>query len=261
MENIRERIVSCAGRVWFCAKELLKWLALAMITGVPCGIIGAAFDLAVEHVTELRTEHTAILFLLPVIGLVIVAFYKAAKLEGVSTDDMIDCVKDGKPIRFWLLPVMFISTVLTHLGGGSAGREGAALQMGVSLYALSYIYFSALFFTPFLCTHLSHFHICRIHPAGRRNSGSAVLPGRQTENTAFFRIEFRSEYTGSQAIFLPPVLQSRWHPGLQTDRFGLQEGSDYLRPKTTAYSAVLRRCGRLRKMLNYRLLITRASRS
>ena len=130
MENIRERIVSCAGRVWFCAKELLKWLALAMITGVPCGIIGAAFDLAVERVTELRTEHTAILFLLPVIGLVIVAFYKAAKLEGVSTDDMIDCVKDGKPIRFWLLPVMFISTVLTHLGGGSAGREGAALQMG-----------------------------------------------------------------------------------------------------------------------------------
>ena len=130
MENIRERIVSCAGRVWFCAKELLKWLVLAMITGVPCGIIGAAFDLAVEHVTELRTEHTAILFLLPVIGLVIVAFYKAAKLEGVSTDDMIDCVKDGKPIRFWLLPVMFISTVLTHLGGGSAGREGAALQMG-----------------------------------------------------------------------------------------------------------------------------------
>ena len=122
MENIRERIVSCAGRVWFCAKELLKWLVLAMITGVPCGIIGAAFDLAVEHVTELRTEHTAILFLLPVIGLVIVAFYKAAKLEGVSTDDMIDCVKDGKPIRFWLLPVMFISTVLTHLGGGSAGR-------------------------------------------------------------------------------------------------------------------------------------------
>ena len=130
MENIRERIVSCAGRVWFCAKELLKWLALAMITGVPCGIIGAAFDLAVEHVTELRTEHTAILFLLPVIGLVIVAFYKAAKLEGVSTDDMIDCVKDGKPIRFWLLPVMFISTVLTHLGGGSAGREGAALHRG-----------------------------------------------------------------------------------------------------------------------------------
>lgn len=55
MENIRERIVSCAGRVWFCAKELLKWLALAMITGVPCGIIGAAFDLAVERVTELRT--------------------------------------------------------------------------------------------------------------------------------------------------------------------------------------------------------------
>ena len=117
MENIRERIVSCAGRVWFCAKELLKWLALAMITGVPCGIIGAAFDLAVEHVTELRTEHTAILFLLPVIGLVIVAFYKAAKLEGVSTDDMIDCVKDGKPIRFSTpLAATFFAMTIVNVG-------------------------------------------------------------------------------------------------------------------------------------------------
>ena len=138
MENIRERIVSCAGRVWFCAKELLKWLALAMITGVPCGIIGAAFDLAVEHVTELRTEHTAILFLLPVIGLVIVAFYKAAKLEGVSTDDMIDCVKDGKPIRFWLLPVMFISTVLTHL---RCHRIGALWQECAGAAGAGHLYF------------------------------------------------------------------------------------------------------------------------
>lgn len=118
MENIRERIVSCAGRVWFCAKELLKWLALAMITGVPCGIIGAAFDLAVEHVTELRTEHTAILFLLPVIGLVIVAFYKAAKLEGVSTDDMIDCVKDGKPI-----PVLAAAGHVYQHGAHPLGRR------------------------------------------------------------------------------------------------------------------------------------------
>ena len=90
MENIRERIVSCAGRVWFCAKELLKWLALAMITGVPCGIIGAAFDLAVEHVTELRTEHTAILFLLPVIGLVIAAIYRLTRTEGKGTNAIIE---------------------------------------------------------------------------------------------------------------------------------------------------------------------------
>ena len=62
IEIIKERIASCAGRVWFCAKELLKWLALAVVAGVPCGIIGAAFDLAVEHVTELRTEHMAILW-------------------------------------------------------------------------------------------------------------------------------------------------------------------------------------------------------
>lgn len=173
MENIRERIVSCAGRVWFCAKELLKWLALAMITGVPCGIIGAAFDLAVEHVTEPRTEHTAILFLLPIIGLVIVAFYKAAKLEGVSTDDMIDCVKDGKPIRFWLPLVMFISTVLTHLGAAvpgarallcrwaapSAGGPHGVLHLNeherrMAVQCGMAAFFSALFSTPLAATFL-----------------------------------------------------------------------------------------------------------
>lgn len=127
---IKDWMKDRVSRIWTCTKEMLKWLVLAIVTGVPCGIIGALFDLAVEHVTELRTEHTAILFLLPFIGLFIVAQYRSSGLEGVSTDDMIECVKDGKPIRFWLLPVMFLSTVLTHLGGGSAGREGAALQMG-----------------------------------------------------------------------------------------------------------------------------------
>ena len=128
MENIRERIVSCAGRVWFCAKELLKWLALAMITGVPCGIIGAAFDLAVEHVTELRTEHTAILFLLPVIGLVIVAFYKAAKLEGVS--------QMGGTIGWWAGGVL-------HL---NEHERRMAVQCGMAAF------FSALFSTPLAAT-------------------------------------------------------------------------------------------------------------
>lgn len=86
---------------------------------------------------------------------------------------MIDCVKDGKPIRFWLLPVMFISTVLTHLGGGSAGREGAALQMGgtigwwaggvlhlneherrMAVQCGMAAFFSALFSTPLAATFL-----------------------------------------------------------------------------------------------------------
>lgn len=127
---MKEQAKAQAARVRYCAQELIKWLILAAAAGIPCGLVGTAFHLAVERVTELRTEYSWILFFLPFAGLLIVAMYQAADIVGVSTNDVIDCVQDGKPISPWLLPVMFCSTVLTHLGGGSAGREGAALQMG-----------------------------------------------------------------------------------------------------------------------------------
>ena len=58
------------------------------------------------------------------------AFYKLTKTEGQGTNDIIDAVHHGKPLSIWLLPAIFLGTILTHLCGGSAGREGAALQMG-----------------------------------------------------------------------------------------------------------------------------------
>ena len=60
----------------------------------------------------------------------IVGFYKLTKTEGLGTNDIIDAVHLGKSVSIWLLPAIFLGTVLTHLCGGSAGREGAALQMG-----------------------------------------------------------------------------------------------------------------------------------
>ena len=100
-----------------------------MIGGL-CGAVGTAFHLAVDKATELRGTHTWFLYLLPLAGLAIVALYKLTGTEGMNTDDVIDAVQDGKPVALLLLPAIFIGTVLTHLTGGSAGREGAALQMG-----------------------------------------------------------------------------------------------------------------------------------
>ena len=127
---MRDYLKERGQRIAAYAKGLTKWLILAVCVGILCGLAGTAFHVLVEHATELRTEHPWLLFLLPIAGLVIVALYKAAHIEGVGTNDVIDCVQDGKPLSIWLLPVMFVSTVLTHLAGGSAGREGAALQMG-----------------------------------------------------------------------------------------------------------------------------------
>lgn len=111
----------------------LQWFFLAIPTGLICGLVGTLFHLSVERVTELRAEQPWLLFLLPAAGLLITALYKATKCEGVGTNNVIRAVQSGEPVSILLVPAIFLGTVLTHLCGGSAGREGAALQMGGSI--------------------------------------------------------------------------------------------------------------------------------
>lgn len=112
---------------------LFRWTLLAVCTGVLCGGIGTLFHLAVEWVTEQRTEHVWLLWLLPAAGIAITALYKATGCVGKGTNDVLRAVQDGSSVTPWLVPAIFLGTVLTHLCGGSAGREGAALQMGGSI--------------------------------------------------------------------------------------------------------------------------------
>lgn len=109
---------------------LLKWTVDAAAIGVVCGVIGTLFHFGVHEVTAFRGAHPWVLYCLPAVGLVIVGFYKLTKTDGLGTDDIIDAVHQGKRLPFFLLPAIFLGTILTHLCGGSAGREGAALQMG-----------------------------------------------------------------------------------------------------------------------------------
>lgn len=114
-------------------EALFQWLLLAVCTGVVCGALGTAFYLAVEIVTGWRAQQFWLLWLLPVAGVVIVALYKLLGCQGMGTNDVLRAVQDGTAVTPWLVPAIFFGTVLTHLCGGSAGREGAALQMGGSI--------------------------------------------------------------------------------------------------------------------------------
>ena len=125
MSNLNDFNREAKAALWVA----LQWLLLAVPTGLVCGAVGTAFHLSVEYVTELRAAQSWLLLA----GLAIVALYKVTKCEGVGTNNVIRAVQSGEPVSLLLVPAIFLGTVLTHLCGGSAGREGAALQMGGSI--------------------------------------------------------------------------------------------------------------------------------
>ena len=126
MDGVR----AMAAHIGLYAKALAKWLILAVFVGAVCGGVGAAFHIGVHEATALRGRFPWLLWCLPLAGVGIVGFYKLTHTEGQGTNDIIDEVRSGTGLSIWLLPAIFLGTMLTHLCGGSAGREGAALQMG-----------------------------------------------------------------------------------------------------------------------------------
>ncbi len=113
---------------------LFKWLVLSVFIGIIVGLAGVAFHFSLEFVTKLRQENPWLLLLLPVAGLIIVALYHFFRMEDdTGTERVITSVRSGALVRLRMAPLIFVSTLLTHLTGGSAGREGAALQLGGSI--------------------------------------------------------------------------------------------------------------------------------
>ena len=117
-------------------KSYLSIALLSLIIGLCGGVVGAAFSHSFTAVTNLRTAHSWLVFLLPLGGLLTVKIYKLLKTEGLSTDSILKSLKGDRKVSPLLLPAVFLSSLLTHLFGGSAGREGAALQMGGAVSSL-----------------------------------------------------------------------------------------------------------------------------
>ncbi len=113
-------------------RAFIKWGIISIVVGIAGGLVGTAFHKSIDYVTELRTENSWLIFLLPIGGLIIVALYNVCKVHS-GTNRVIESVRTDKKVPVLMAPLIFVSTVITHLFGGSAGREGAALQLGGSI--------------------------------------------------------------------------------------------------------------------------------
>lgn len=115
-------------------KNAVKWIGFGIITGGVVGLAASILGVAITYANNFRTAHTWILYAMPLAGLIIAFLYKTAGEKAAGgTNLLLTRIRERDAIPGRLAPLIFISTILTHLVGGSAGREGAALQMGGSL--------------------------------------------------------------------------------------------------------------------------------
>jgi len=181
------------------------WLVCASLIGGLCGLVGALFAIIVEEATVIRESQEVLLYFLPLGGVLIALLYKGLKLPiSLGTDEIISSVRSQEGVPILMAPAIFISTALTHLLGGSAGREGAALQLGGSIgVALGHLtkphrdhwrifelcgmaaLFSALFGTPFAAA----IFVIEIIEVGKIND-RALLPCVISAVTAHFTARF-----------------------------------------------------------------------
>lgn len=137
MDIIKNRLE----RMYLYIKTFMKWLVISGITGAAGGIVGGVFHKFIEYATAIRVSNPAIIYFLPLAGVVIAFLYRIFGLKkDPGTNTVLASVRTEKPVPWVMSPLIFISTVITHLFGGSAGREGAALQLGGSIaYTIGHI--------------------------------------------------------------------------------------------------------------------------
>ncbi len=112
-----------------------RWGGLSALSGLSAGLAATVFLYALDWATELRDQNPIVIWGLPLAGLLIGWLYHRFGREVAAGNNLIlDEIHDPKkvvPLR--MAPLILVSTVITHLFGGSAGREGTAVQMGATL--------------------------------------------------------------------------------------------------------------------------------
>ena len=130
----KEYIKTTLQRLRLAILTLLKWMLCSIASGIVIGLIGAFFHSLLDLAAEIRTAHPWILFLLPISGIIIVFIYRLSGCKSSKgTNLVITAIQSNEEVPLKMTPLIIVSTILTHLCGGSAGREGAALQVGGSL--------------------------------------------------------------------------------------------------------------------------------
>ena len=116
------------------AKALIKWVLLGILIGIIVGTVASCFGHVLAFVNNFRGEYPLIRLGLPIGGLLIVFLYRFFKNHSdKGTNTVIASLRADAEIPGKMAPLIFAGTTITHLFGGSAGREGAALQIGGSI--------------------------------------------------------------------------------------------------------------------------------
>ncbi|HFI4797607.1 voltage-gated chloride channel family protein [Elizabethkingia anophelis] len=110
---------------------LLRWLLITLFIGTLIGSASAFFLQTLDWATNFRENHLWLIALLPIGGFLIgLLYYYLGKDIEAGNNLLIDTIHDPKQIiPFRMAPFVYIGTIATHFFGGSAGREGTALQM------------------------------------------------------------------------------------------------------------------------------------
>ena len=113
---------------------LVRWVFYSVLMGILVGFIGIAFVYAIQWATGFRLGHWWVIGLLPLGGLLIVWLYRISHDQNdKGTNMVLASLRAETELPVQMAPLIFVSTVVTHFCGGSAGREGAALQLGGSV--------------------------------------------------------------------------------------------------------------------------------
>lgn len=112
-----------------------KWVLISIVVGSLAGAASAGFLISLDWVTNYRENNLWIIGLLPVAGLLIGLAYHYWGTSVVKGNNLLieEIHSPSKTIPFKMAPLVYLGTILTHLFGGSAGREGTAVQMGGSI--------------------------------------------------------------------------------------------------------------------------------
>ncbi len=114
-------------KVRYAGKYILaaiKWAAVSLLIGVVCGLLGTAFHWGIDWVTRYRSEHMAVIWLLPLAGVATLLLYRLCRVSfDAGTNLIITSVVTGEHIPVLLAPLITAGTLLSHLFGASVGRE------------------------------------------------------------------------------------------------------------------------------------------
>lgn len=138
-----ERDSTLAAELFSPLRFLLRWIPIALLVGLLGGSASALLLVSLYWATDVREAHRWLIALLPLAGLLVgcLYFYFGSRVEAGNNlileqihEEVTAGLHDpGKTIQLRMTPLILLGTFVTHLFGGSAGREGTAIQTGASL--------------------------------------------------------------------------------------------------------------------------------